>query len=167
MSEESMKEMEEIYRKYCVPLKKYVVSICRDPDTADDIVSETFYRAIKNIDSFDGISLFGWLCTIAKNIYFNHLKRKDNNNFSLNAEYAVCVADLSNVEDEAIERLQRKKLFECIQKLSETEKEVVSLHIYADLNFAQIGAVFGKSENWARVTFYRCKEKLKGMMSNE
>ena len=95
------------------------------------------------------------------------MKRKDNNNFSLDDEYAVCAADLSNVEDEAIERLQRKKLFECIQKLSETEKEVVSLHIYADLNFAQIGAVFGKSENWARVTFYRSKEKLKGMMSDE
>ena len=78
-----MKEMEEIYKKYCVPLKKYVVSICRDPDTADDIVSETFFRAIKNIDSFDGTSLFGWLCTIARNIYFNHLKRKDNNAFSL------------------------------------------------------------------------------------
>ena len=154
-----MKEMEEIYRKYCVPLKKYVVSICRDPDTADDIVSETFYRAIKNIASFDG--------TIAKNIYFNHLKRKDNNNFSLDDEYAVCAADLSNVEDEAIERLQRRKLFECIQKLSDTEKEVVSLHIYTDLNFAQIGTFFGKSENWARVTFYRSKEKLKGMMSDE
>ena len=159
-----MKEMEEIYKKYCVPLKKYVVSICRDPDTADDIVSETFYRAIKNIDSFDGISLFGWLCTIAKNIYFNHLK---NNTFSLDDEYAVCVADPSNVEEEAIEKLQRKKLYECIRSLSETEKEVVSLHIYADLNFAQIGAVFGKSENWARVTFYRSKEKLKGMMSDE
>ena len=167
MSEESMKEMEEIYKKYCAVLKKYVVSLCRDPDTADDIVSETFYRAIKNIDSFDGASLFGWLCTIAKNIYFNHLKRKDNNTFSLDDEYAVQVADLSNVEDEAIEKLQHKKLYECIQALSETEKEVVSLRIYADLNFAQIGMVFGKSENWARVTYYRCKEKLKGMMSNE
>ena len=167
MSEESMKEMEEIYKKYCAVLKKYVVSLCRDPDTADDIVSETFYRAIKNIDSFDGASLFGWLCTIAKNIYFNHLKRKDNNTFSLDDEYAVQVADLSNVEDEAIENLQRTKLYECIQALSETEKEVVSLRIYTDLNFAQIGMVFGKSENWARVTYYGCKEKLKGMMSNE
>ena len=162
-----MKEMEEIYKKYCVPLKKYVVSICRDPDTADDIVSETFFRAIKKIDSFDGTSLFGWLCTIARNIYFNHLKRKDNNAFSLDDQNAVQIPDLVDVEDEVIKRLQRKKLSECISSLSEAEREIVSLHIYADLTFAQIGAVFGKSENWARVTYYRCKEKLKGMMSNE
>jgi RNA polymerase sigma-70 factor (ECF subfamily) len=95
------------------------------------------------------------------------LKRKDNNAFSLDDQNAVQIPDLVDVEDEVIKRLQRKKLSECISSLSEAEREVVSLHIYADLTFSQIGTVFGKSENWARVTYYRCKEKLKGMMSNE
>ena len=162
-----MREMEEIYKKYCVPLKKYVVSICRDPDIADDIVSETFYRAIKNIDSFDGMSLFGWLCTIARNIYFNHLKRKDNNAFSLDDQYAVQIPDSTDVEDEVIQKLRRKKLSDCISSLSDTERQVVSLRINADLTFAEIGTVLGKNENWARVTYYRCKEKLKGMMNDE
>ena len=162
-----MREMEEIYKKYCVPLKKYVVSICHDPNTADDIVSETFYRAIKNIDSFDGMNLFGWLCTIARNIYFNHLKRKDNNAFSLDDLYAVQIPDSVNVEDEVIRKLRRKELSDCISSLSDVERQVVSLRINADLTFAEIGTVLGRNENWARITYYRCKEKLKGMMNDE
>ena len=71
MSGANLSDMEEIYLRYATPLKKYAVSICHDPVLADDIVSETFYRAIKNIDSFKEGSLFAWLCTISKNIYFN------------------------------------------------------------------------------------------------
>ena len=167
MSEESLKEMEEIYRKYCMPLKKYVISLCHNADTADDIVSETFYRAILNIDTFEGSNLFGWLCTIAKNLYFNQLKKKDNNNASLDDEDFIQVASSSDVEEDVIKNAQHQRLMECISDLSETERQVVTLRISADLTFSEIGRVLNKTENWARVTFYRCKEKLKGMMIYE
>ena len=167
MNSASTKEMEEIYLKYCIPLKKYVVSICHNRDLADDIVSETFYRAIKNFDSFTGGNLFAWLCTIAKNIYFNHLKKKDNNNASIDDENFMEVAANTNVEAEVMKREEKRKLDESIQSLSETERKVVLLRIDSGLSFKEIGDVLHKSENWARVTFYRLKEKLKGMMNDE
>lgn len=167
MSDESLKEMEEIYRKYCSPLRKYVLSLCRNTSTADDIVSETFYRAILKIDTFDGNNLFGWLCTIAKNLYFNQLKKKDNNNASLDDEDFIQIPSASDVENDVIQKNQHQKLMECISELSKTEREVIKLRIYSDLTFNEIGRVLNKSENWARVTFYRCKEKLKGMMIDE
>ena len=71
------------------------------------------------------------------------------------------------MENDVIQKNQHQKLMECISELSETEREVVKLRIYSDLTFNEIGRVLNKSENWARVTFYRCKEKLKGMMIDE
>ncbi|MCR4648680.1 MAG: sigma-70 family RNA polymerase sigma factor [Lachnospiraceae bacterium] len=167
MSGANLSDMEEIYLRYATPLKKYAVSICHDPVLADDIVSETFYRAIKNIDSFKDGSLFAWLCTISKNIYFNYLKKKENKNVSLDDEDFPEYASGTNVEEEVIKRDERKKLNECIAKLSQIERDVVRLRTDSDLSFKEIGDVLHKSENWARVTFYRCKEKLKGMMQNE
>ena len=167
MNTTSTREMEEIYLKYCIPLKKYAVSICHNQDLADDIVSETFFRAIKNFDSFTGGNLFAWLCTIARNIYFNHLKRKDNTNASIDDENFMEVAGNTDVEAEVIKREEQKKLAECIDSLADIEKEVVKLRVNAGLSFKEIGDVLHKSENWAIVTFYRSKEKLKGMMNNE
>ena len=167
MNGTSTKEMEEIYLKYSIPLKKFAVSLSHNQTLADDIVSETFYRAIKNYDSFDGGNLFAWLCTIAKNVYFNHLNRKENMNSSIDDENFTDVPGKTNVEDEVMKREEKRRLNECINLLTDSEKEVVKLRIESGLSFKVIGDVLHKSENWARVTFYRSKEKLKGMMNDE
>ncbi|MCR5630061.1 RNA polymerase sigma factor [Eubacterium sp.] len=166
MSENSL-DMDAIYRKYCLPLKKYIISICRNDVLADDIVSETFYKAIVNIDSFKGGNLYAWLCTIAKNTYFNHVKKKENLNISLDDKEYLEVKMSSSTEEKYIEREEKRELRECIESLSEVEKEVVKLRTYSGLSFKEIGTVLHKSENWARVTYYRSKEKLKGMMESE
>ena len=167
MRGEHMPDMEEIYRKYCIPLKKFVLTLCHNDVLADDIVSETFYKAIVNIDSFSGGNLYAWLCTIAKNTYFNYLKKKENMNISLDDREYLEVNTSSSTEEKFIEREEKRELRECIESLSEAEKEVVKLRTYSGLSFKEIGTVLHKSENWARVTYYRSKEKLKGMMDNE
>ena len=71
-----MTDIEKIYTDYAVPLKKYVLSLCGNPTVADDITAETFFKAIKNIDSFKGGKIFTWLCAIAKNTYFDYIGKK-------------------------------------------------------------------------------------------
>ena len=154
-------------RVLIIPLKKFVLTLCHNDVLADDIVSETFYKAIVNIDSFRGGNLYAWLCTIAKNTYFNHLKKKENMNISLDDREYLEVNTSSSTEEKYIEGEEKRELRECIESLSEMEKEVVKLRTYSGLSFKEIGTVLHKSENWARVTYYRSKEKLKGMMDYE
>ena len=52
-------------------------------------------------------------------------------------------------------------MLRAIHTLPEQMREVVYLRLFGDLSFQEIGAVLGKTENWARVTFYRGKEKLR------
>lgn len=161
-------DMDSIYRQYALPLKKYVCSMCYDSTLADDIVSETFYRAIKSIDSYYGGNIFTWLCTIAKNIYFNHTKKKETQNLSLDdTEQTAEPVSSEKTEDVVLQKESSMELFKNMQLLEGLEREVIYLRIFADLSFANIGDVLGKSENWARVTFFRSKEKLRRRMKNE
>ena len=68
--------MDDIYRKYALPLKRFVMSLCHNETVAEDVVAETFYKAIKNIDSFKEGNIFTWLCTIAKNTASNFLQSR-------------------------------------------------------------------------------------------
>ena len=86
---------------------------------------------------------------------------------SIDDENFMEVAGNTDVEAEVMKREEQRKLAESINSLADIEKEVVKLRIDSGLSFKEIGDVLHKSENWARVTFYRSKEKLKGMMNDE
>ena len=70
-------------------------------------------------------------------------------------------------EDSVIKKDESLFLYRQIMKLDGNLKDVVYLRIFAGLSFKEIGDILGKSENWSRVTFYRCKSKLKGLIENE
>ena len=154
-----MDDFQEIYNMYFTDVYKYVLSLCREPQLAEEITQETFFKAMKNLDGFRGqCRLFVWLCQIAKNTYFSH-QGKSSTSFDAEPEASQSV-------EEAI--LQKETAFEIhriLHHLPEPYKEVFSLRVFGELSFKQIGILFGKTENWARVTFYRAKERLKKEMS--
>ncbi len=160
-----MEEFEEIYLKYAVPVKKYAMTLCGDENTADDIAAETFFKALKNIDSYDGsCKILTWLCTIAKNTYLDFLKKKKALPLY---EAENMVSDGDSPEKSVLRNEDRLRLFRLIQNLEPDAKDVVYLRIFGELSFREIGDILGKSENWARVLFYRTKVKMKGMIDNE
>ena len=150
-----MDDFQEIYNLYFMDVYKYVLSLCREPQLAEEITQETFFKAMKNLDGFRGqCRLFVWLCQIAKNTYFSH-QGKNSTSFDTEPETSPSV-------EEAI--LQKETAFEIHQilhHLPEPYKEVFSLRVFGELSFKQIGILFGKTENWARVTCYRARVKIK------
>nr|WP_301281489.1 RNA polymerase sigma factor [Anaerocolumna aminovalerica] len=77
---ENVTEFEEIYSEYFEDVYRYVLCLCRNESIAEDITQETFFKALKNIDSFKGdCKMSVWLCQIAKNSYFSYLKKEQNN----------------------------------------------------------------------------------------
>ena len=156
-----MKEMDEVYRLYASDVYLYCIKLCGNETTAQDIVSETFCKAVLSVESFRGeCSMKTWLCSIATNVW-RSMQRK-NKELPLDEE-----ADISsNVSIERLteDRDSAQRLHAMLHNLHEPYKEVFSLHVFAELRFADIGAVFGRSETWARVTFFRAKEKLINMM---
>ena len=151
--------MNAIYRHHAQTVYKFLLSQTRDPGLAEELTQETFYQAVRSIDRFDGkCKVSVWLCQIAKHLWYQQL-RKQKREVPLSEE-GVDVP-LPSVEEETLDRAGRLELLRQVHSLPEPYREVVYLRAFGDLSFREIGDVLGKTETWARVTFYRGKEKLR------
>ena len=149
-------EFEQIYDLYFRDVYRYVHRLSGDAHTAEEITSETFFKALRSIGKFRGeCDLRVWLCQIAKNTYFTHAKRQKRQ--SEPEEDAA----LPGVEGQLLEKETAWELHKLLHRLDEPYKEVFSLRVFGELSFSQIGQLFGKSDSWARLIFYRAKMELR------
>ena len=149
--------MEVIYQQHAQTVYRYLLSLTRDEDLSEELTQETFYQAIRSSGRYDGsCKVTTWLCAIAKNVLQSY-RRKHPSHEDL--ETADLVSP--SAEQEADLTLSRVDLMRSVHALPEPYREVLYLRLFSDLSFREIGDIFGKPENWARVTFYRGKEKLR------
>ena len=151
-----MPDFEEVYRRYFADVYKYVLALSRDEATAEEVTQETFFKALTAIDDFRGdCQLRVWLCQIARNQYLSLCRERKR--FGVAAEEPGDDGIEAGFDD----REDAKKLHRLLHGLPEPYKEVFSLRTFGELPFAQIGELFGKTESWARVTYFRARQKLK------
>ncbi len=150
---------EAIYKQYFSKVYLYILTISHDEHVAEEITQETFFKALKKIESFNGnCKIYTWLCQIAKNtLYDFYKKEKKKRTLDDNCANLTCPIDLVG---EFEKKEQVIKMHSLVHKLKDPYKEVFTLRVLAELSFKQIGEIFGKSDGWARVVFYRAKNKL-------
>lgn len=153
-----MEDFDEVYRECFPEIYRFALALCRDPFLAEELTQETFFKALKAIDGFSGsCSLTTWLCQIAKNEYFSYRRK----NRVQTDELPIELPSGEDIEQRFADRETALAVHEALHRLHEPYKEVFSLRTFAELPFAQIGLLFGKTESWARVTYYRAKVLLK------
>lgn len=154
-----MFKIEAIYREYAQIIFKYLMSLCNDVNLAEELTQETFFQAIKSSKRYDGsCKISTWLCQIAKHLWYQELDRRRRKGTVLLEEHFA--SDDLTPEEQVGVSLEKMELFKSVHVLDVTAKEVVLLRITGAFSFREIGEIFGKNENWARVTFYRAKQKI-------
>ena len=163
-----MQNIEQIYKQYCNTIYKYLFCLTHNEDIAEDLTQETFAIAVKEINKFKGdCKISVWLCQIAKHLWYKQLKKgKKNENISME-ELKEEIPSNETIEDIVCKKEEKIKLFKDIHKLDEQASEVIYLRMVGNLNFIEIGEILGKTPNWARVTFYRAKQKIKEVNRDE
>lgn len=161
-----MKDFELIYSQYFTAVYCYACSLTRNERDAEELTSETFFKALKAIDRFDERGdIRVWLCQIAKHTWFNQQRRKKRE-LPLDEEQS-----LGATEDIITEALENREAAQCLfvllHHMDEPYKEVFTLRVFCEQPYAQIAALFGKTESWARVTYHRAKTKLLLEMERE
>ena len=160
--------MEEIYKEYSKIVYNYLLSLTCNSELAEELMQETFYSAVKNINKFRNESTMKtWLCRIAKNKWIDYIKETKKLNETSIDEIEEKFILVNSFEEEFLNKDVVIDLYQKIHKLDEKTREVIYLRIRADLSFKEIGLIMGETENWARVTFYRAKVKLKEEFDNE
>ena len=151
-----MENFQQVYEMYFQDVYKYVLSLSRDADVEEEVTQETFFKALRKIDTFRGqCRLYVWLCQIAKNTYFTYQKKHSRETREPE------VPSGTGLEERLLEEESAFEIHRVLHKLPEPYKEVFSLRVFGQLRYEQIGILFGKTESWARVTYHRARMKIK------
>lgn len=150
--------MDELYKENAKIVSHFLYSICRDEQLTEDLTQETFLQAYKSLERFDGsCKLSTWLCQIAKHLLYQYWNKNGKQNF---VEVDEQLPAECNTEQQVLNRVELLDVLHDLHKLPEQMREVMYLRALGDLSYKEIGEIMGKSENWARVNFYRAKEAL-------
>lgn len=160
--------MDELYRQNAKIVYYFLFKNCRDKQLAQDLTQETFLQAIESIDRYDGsCKVSVWLCQIAKHLLYRHWEKQKHEIpteleiSELGSKKPQAGAEmLDSTWQQAVTHIELVDVLKEMQNLPAQIREVMYLRITGALSFKEIGEILGKSENWARVNFYRGKESL-------
>lgn len=162
---ENVADFEKIYKENFDFIYKYLLRLSGNSSVAEELTSETFFRAYMNISKLkDENKVSVWLCQIAKNSYYAYYNEQKKLGQLDEAENIKSEAEIENFFEQ---KELSEKAFQCLHSLDEPYKEVFMLSVFGQLSLKDISKIFNKSESWARVTFYRAKQKLSERMKQK
>lgn len=160
-----MTEFEKIYRTYFDDVYLYVRRLSGNETIAEEITSEAFFKAMRSIRGFRGdCDVRVWLCQIAKNCYYTHLKKSKQTDSIDDVELPELPSEENPIEEQCIQHEEAARIKTVLQNVPEPYREVFLWRVFAELSFKQIGQIFNKSENWACVTYHRAKTMIKSRL---
>lgn len=163
-----MTEFEEIYRMYFEDVYLYIRKLSGDEYMAEEITNETFFKAMRSIGGFRGdCDIRVWLCQIAKNCYYSHLKKANRVDSVDDAALSELPSGEETMEERFVRQDEAARVRKILHDILEPYKEVFMWRVFAELSFKQIGQIFGKSENWACVTYHRARNMIKTRLEDE
>ena len=162
-----MAGFEELYKAQGKPVYRFLLALTGDEHQAEELLQETFYQAFLHIDRFEGrSSLYTWLCCIGKNAWLKECRRR--------SRYADTPYEELPLEDPALppeeamlRREQSRRVRRAVLGLEEVQREVFILHVFGGLKLKEIAALRGKSESWARVTYFRARKQIQEVLTDE
>lgn len=153
-----MHEFEAIFKDFSPVVFRFLLSLCGDEGLAEELTSETFYQAYLHIGQYRGeCKIETWLCQIAKNALYKEQKRRGR---IAQQDYLEHIETDNNFFEAIANKEQALQIHKHLHLLKEPYKEVFMLRVFGELSFREIADICGKSEVWAKVTFYRAKSKL-------
>lgn len=153
--------MDEIYHRHAKAVYAFLLAKTADSMLAEELTQETFYQAVKSIGSFKGeSSVPTWLIGIANNVLKGYFRKQKRQAEDALPDTEIAVFGGTSTEDIVLRSMDTISLMQAMHRLPEPYREVLHLRLTADLSFKEIGQIMERTENWARVTYYRGKEKL-------
>ena len=157
---------QKLYEAYYMRVYSFVMTLAGEKYLAEEITQETFYRAMTARQPFRGDSdSFTWLCAIAKHLFLDETRKAARRGDAAVAE-EIPDTDAGPAE-RAADRDDSFRIHMILHALEEPYKEVFELRCFGELSFRQIGTIFGKTENWARVTYHRARLKIQERMDGK
>ena len=157
-------QYEKLYKTHYMRVFSYVMTISGNQTTAEEITQETFFRAFSKRNDFRGeANEATWLCAIAKNLFLDEKRRQRK----MDAMPEDIRDPAKSIEQAAVDKDSSFRIHLALHALEEPYREIFELRVFGELSFKEIGTIFRKTENWARVTYHRARLKLQERMEEQ
>lgn len=157
-----MTEFDKVYSAYFSEVYHYALRLTGNEKYAEEVTSDTFFKAMQGIDRFRGECSIGtWLCGIAKNTWLTRLK-KEGREVPMTEE----MHDGKSFEESILDKSDAERIQRILHGLREPYKEVFMWRVFGEKSFKEIGEIFGKTDNWACVTYHRAKTMIQSRMED-
>lgn len=155
-----MSAFQKVYEEYAQPVYRFLLSLAGNDDLAEELLQETFFQAFQHIDKFEGrCNLYTWLCQIGKNAWLKECSR--NKRYSeISWDELTLPAGGPSLEAQVITKDEYRRVHKAIQKLEDPYRDVFVLHAIGEVKLKEIAFIYGKSESWARVIYFRAKQQI-------
>lgn len=155
-----MSAFQKVYEEYAKPVYRFLLSLAGSEDLAEELLQETFYQAFQHIDRFEGrCNLYTWLCQIGKNAWIKECRRSKRYS-ELSWDELTIPESGPSLEDNAITKDEYRRVHKAMQRLEDPYRDVFVLHAIGGVKLKEIAFIYGKSESWARVTYFRAKQQI-------
>jgi len=159
-----MKDMlERFYKENYSVVYGYLLSLCGDPVLAEELTAETFSKALHQLHRYDPkYKPSTWLCTIGRNLLYNEYRRRKKLTALEDADWvSVPSAEAAYIQKELVRHIRSY-----LKVLPSEQQQLFRMRLQG-MSFRDIGLALNKNENWARVTYYRIKHKIRTEMEEE
>ena len=163
-----MEDFDKLYKLYNKKIYSYLLYLRKDSLVAEELLQETFYLAIKNIEKFRGESRVStWIYSISKNVYLSWLRDKNKRNNIHDYDFNNKLVQQDKSDERIIQEEELRDLFKLIDKIEEPYREVILMRAVNKLSYREISEIMNRKESWVRVIFHRGKVKLKDLIENK
>ena len=160
-------DIDALYRLYFRDVCLFLQGLTHSESLAEELTQENFFKALGHLESYDGRQdIRAWLFAIARNCYYSYCRRQSRST-SLEGLPTEPASPQPDLEELLIDEDAAFTIHQCLHQLEEPYKEVFSLRVFGELSFEKIGSIFGHTANWACVTYYRAKAKLRALLADK
>ncbi|MXP78636.1 sigma-70 family RNA polymerase sigma factor [Lachnospiraceae bacterium WCA-9-b2] len=157
--------LEQLYRIHTKAVYLYLYTLCHNHDLAEDLMQETFLRALCSLEIARS-ELLPWLLTVARNLYLDTWRREKRLEKEIERRKMETVTG-EGILEMMIQKERNQNLYQAIQKLKDIEREAVVLYYFAGISQEEIGSILNLSYGNTRVILYRAKKNLKKLLEGE
>ncbi|MGL4106643.1 RNA polymerase sigma factor [Clostridium sp. LP20] len=159
----------EMFEKKKNLIYKYLLKIGCSQDNAEDIVQDTFYKALKYIDGIDANKISAWLFKVAINNYYD-MCRKNNRYIHLNIDediFKESLTDSKFVEDFILDIERKEEILKVLNSISEIHKNLLFFKYDMGLSYKEISEVLGINEKTVKTYIFRAREQFKKLWRDD
>ncbi|MDP1689030.1 MAG: sigma-70 family RNA polymerase sigma factor [bacterium] len=155
-------QFEILYEFYVRKIYKFIYFKTLNKALSEDLTSEIFLKAIKNINKFDTEKRFApWLYSIARNTLIDYFRTRK---VTENIDNIWDIKGDSDLLKQVDDKLNYEKVKGYMSNLSAIQKDIITMRVWADMSHAEIAQALGITEQNSKVIFSRSIAKLRDIM---